>query len=101
MIFEILGTAALLNLIFWKCKENHSLEFEHTFNKIGRLEGGIGIEEPDYRDFDLTIQYSPLWYVTFQLSLWTVYVNFAWSRNPDTHGFCDHECEKDNEESNE
>lgn len=90
IIFYILGIAALLNLIFWWCKKSHELGIEKV-TKIGRLEVRIGIEEQDSRNFDLTISWDPLWYFTFQLSLWTVYCNFGWSRDPDSWSDCDHE----------
>ncbi|KKL16480.1 hypothetical protein LCGC14_2495160 [marine sediment metagenome] len=91
IVLYILGIAAiLLNLLFWQCKKCHEIEIEKV-TKIGRLEARVGIEEPNCRDFDLTIQYDPLWYFTFQLSLWTVYINLGWSRDPDSHGDCAHD----------
>lgn len=89
MILYILGTIALLNLIFWRCKKSHELGIEKV-TKIGRLEARIGIEKSDCRDFDLTISWEPRWYLTFQLSLWTVYCNFGWSRDTESHADCDH-----------
>lgn len=90
IILYVLAIIALLNLIFWWCKEGHELEIV-KITGIGRLEARIGIEEQDCRDFDLTISFEPRWYLTFQLSLWTIYCSFEWSRDIDSYVDCDHE----------
>ncbi len=90
IIIYVLGIIALLNLLFWWCTKNHELAIE-KITKIGRLEGRIGIEKSDCRDFDLTISWQPLRYLTFQLSLWSVYCGFGWSRNPESYPDCNHE----------
>jgi len=89
IILYILGTIALLNLIFWWCRKSHELEIE-KITKIGRIEARVGIESPRSRDFDLTISWDPLWYFTFQLSLWSVYCGFGWSRDTDSWPDCNH-----------
>lgn len=89
IIFYVLAIIALLNLIFWWCKKDHELGIE-KITKIGRIDARIGIEKQGYRDFDLTISFEPLWYLTFQLSLWTIYGGFGWSRDSDSYADCDH-----------
>lgn len=89
IVLYILVIVSLLNLIFWWCKGGHELGIE-KITKIGRFEARIGIEEQGYRDFDLTISLEPRWYLTFQLSLWTIYCGFGWSRDPESHADCNH-----------
>ena len=95
VILYVLGAIALLNLIFWWYRQNHELEIKRV-TKIGTIEARVGIETPSHRDFDLTISCDPLWCLTFQLSLWSVYCGFSWSRDwPDCEGteqHCDCEC---------
>jgi len=89
IIFYLLLITSLSNLIFCWCKKCHELGFE-KINKIGRLEARVGIEKPGHRDFDLTISGHPT-YTTFQLSLWTVYCGFEWSKDPKSHPDCNHD----------
>ncbi len=89
IIFYLLLISGLTNMIFGWCKKRHELGFEKA-TKIGRLEAEIGIEAPENRDFDLTLSCHPLWYITFQLSLWSTYINFGWSRNEYSYPDCDH-----------
>jgi len=89
-ILSIIIIIALLNLILGWCKDCHELGGE-TITKIGRFEARLGIEKQDCRDFDLTISWEPKWYFTFSLSLWAIYTNFAWSRDPNSHVDCNHD----------
>lgn len=87
IILYVLGIIILLNLICWWFTKNYELEIE-KITKIGRLDARIGIEDPISRDFDITISCQPLWYITFQLSLWSVYCGFGWSRDAESDADC-------------
>lgn len=90
-IFEfILGVILITNIVFIWFKKEHELGIEKV-TKIGRLEVWVGIEQPNQRDFDLTLSWHPTQYFTFQLSLWTTYCGCAWSRDPEMYPDCDHE----------
>ena len=90
ILFYLLLITGLTNIIFGWCKKQHELGFEKA-TKIGRVEARVGIEKPEHRDFDLTISCHPLWYITFQLSLWSTYCSFGWSRNAYSYPDCDHD----------
>ena len=79
-----------LRVIYDWFVKSHRLEWQR-FYKIGRVNAQAGMEQVGCRDFDITICWLPLWYFTFQLSIWYVYIGCGWSRNPDTYADCDHE----------
>ena len=85
---HIVLIVAMLNMVFWWSK-SHALGTE-CVTKYGKFDIEVGIEEADKRDFDLTIQWHPLWYITFQTALWCVYFNCCWSRDIGTYPDCDH-----------
>jgi len=88
IIFYLLIIIALTNLIFCWCTYSHELGFKKII-KIGRIEARVGIEKPEHRDFDLTISVHNT-YITFQLSLWTTYCGFEWSKDPESWADCAH-----------
>ncbi len=90
ILFYLVVISGLTNIIFGWCKKRHELGFEKVFTKIGRIEVGIGIENPESRDFDLTVSCHPT-YITFQLSLWATYCSFEWSKDPNSYPDCNHE----------
>lgn len=84
----ILATIVALNVVCYWFKDKHELGFKRV-TRFGRFDGQLGIEAQEIRDFDLTLSFEPRWYITFQLSLWSVYTGFSWSRDPGTDFVCD------------
>lgn len=89
IIYTFLAVAVLNALFIW-FKKNYTIEVE-KITKIGQFSARIGIEEPDCRDFDLTISGRPLEYFQFQFSLWSVYCGCEWQKDPDSCCCCDND----------
>ena len=89
LLIDVLCWVILINFLCWPLDE-HAFETERI-TKIGTLCVRGGIEAQESRDIDLTIQIDPRWYVSFQLSLWCVYIGFYWSRVCEEHPDCDHQ----------
>ena len=89
-MFEIFLCVIILNFICFWCKENHELGIEKR-TKFGRFDIQIGIEKPKHRNFDFTLSIDPLWYWTFQLSLWSIYCGCGWSKDTESYPDCSHD----------
>lgn len=91
-MFKVVAVVLVANILvsIWIDK-HYSVELQKLFSGVGRFEICFGVTAKGYRDFDLTIQIEPGWYVNFQLSLWTPFIGGSWSRDVSTFPDCDHE----------